>query len=83
VAGPGLRRVRRGKGFSYHGPDGSSPVEVDTVTRIRQLAIPPAWRQVWICPSPNGHIQAVDPDAAQAILEKATASLIRRAARNR
>jgi len=64
VGGPGLRRVRRGKGFSYHGPDGGAVTDEDTLRRVRELAIPPAWRQVWICPHHNGHIQAVGTDAA-------------------
>ena len=61
--GPGLRRIRRGKGFSYLGSDGRTVHRADE-ERIRRLAIPPAWRQVWICPFPNGHIQAVGTDAA-------------------
>ena len=63
-SGPGYHRRRRGKGFSYtdeHGGPLADPVALD---RIRALAIPPAWRDVWICPSPNGHIQAVGTDAA-------------------
>ncbi|MBO0811509.1 MAG: DNA topoisomerase IB [Microlunatus sp.] len=60
---PGLRRRRRGSGFSYSTPDGSAPARLD-VQRIRQLAIPPAWRDVWICPYPNGHIQAFGIDDA-------------------
>jgi DNA topoisomerase I len=64
VSGPGLRRVRRGRGFSYHHPDGTSVTDADTLQRINDLVIPPAWKNVWICPHPNGHIQAVGIDAA-------------------
>src|SRR5262245_41751694 len=63
VRGPGIRRVRRGKGFSYEDRDGA-PVTEATLQRIRDLVIPPAWKKVWICPYPNGHIQAVGTDAA-------------------
>ncbi|OBG23411.1 DNA topoisomerase [Mycolicibacterium celeriflavum] len=64
VSGPGLRRVRRGRGFSYHQPDGSPVTDEATLQRIKDLVIPPAWRKVWICPYPNGHIQAVGTDVA-------------------
>jgi DNA topoisomerase-1 len=64
VRGPGLRRVRRGRGFSYHHPDGSPVTDAATLQRISDLVIPPAWRNVWICPYPNGHLQAVGTDAA-------------------
>ncbi|MCV7283114.1 DNA topoisomerase IB [Mycolicibacterium flavescens] len=64
VSGPGLRRVRRGRGFSYHHPDGSPVTDEATLERIKALVIPPAWRKVWICPHPDGHIQAVGTDAA-------------------
>lgn len=59
----GLRRRRRGSGFSYHQPDGSRVSPQDR-ERIHALAIPPAWRDVWICPWPNGHIQAMGTDDA-------------------
>ena len=61
---PGVRRVRRGRGFSYQEEDGTTIRDPDTVERIRDLAIPPAWQDVWICPYPNGHIQATGIDAA-------------------
>ena len=64
VGGPGLRRVRRGRGFSYHHADGTSVTDAATLQRINDLVIPPAWKKVWICPYPNGHIQAVGTDAA-------------------
>jgi len=60
---PGIRRVRRGRGFSYLDDSTDEPIEdVETLKRIRELAIPPAWQDVWICPWPNGHIQAVGTD---------------------
>ncbi len=61
---PGLRRVKRGKGFSYYDPDGDRVEDAEILTRIRELAIPPAWQDVWICPYPGGHIQATGIDAA-------------------
>lgn len=64
VHGPGVRRVRRGRGFSYQRPDGSPVTDEATLQRIKELVIPPAWKRVWICPHPNGHIQAVGTDAA-------------------
>ncbi len=59
----GIRRVRRGKGFAYQSPSGDA-LDEETLERVRSLVIPPAWRDVWICPYPNGHIQAVGTDAA-------------------
>ena len=59
----GIRRVRRGKGFGYVDADGR-PVDAETKERVTGLVIPPAWRDVWICPYPNGHIQAVGTDDA-------------------
>ncbi len=64
LRGPGLTRVRRGKGFSYHDPDGAPITDAQTLGRIKDLVIPPAWKKVWICSHPNGHIQAVGTDAA-------------------
>ena len=61
---PGIRRVRRGRGFSYvDDTTGEAIDDPDTLERIRELVIPPAWQDVWICPWPNGHIQAVGLDA--------------------
>jgi DNA topoisomerase-1 len=60
---PGLRRRRRGEHFSYHGPDGKPIRDEAALARIRALAIPPAWTDVWISPPPNGHIQATGRDA--------------------
>ncbi|MEV0346747.1 DNA topoisomerase IB [Nonomuraea sp. NPDC050680] len=61
---PGIARRRRGRGFSYHRPDGGAVRDAGTLSRIRALAIPPAWTDVWICASPDGHLQAVGTDAA-------------------
>lgn len=61
-AAPGIRRIRRGRGFSYRGHDGSAITEPETLARIRALAIPPAWTDVWICPDCFGHIQATGRD---------------------
>ncbi|MBW3665375.1 MAG: DNA topoisomerase IB [Actinobacteria bacterium] len=61
--GPGLTRVRRGRGFSYHRPDGEL-IQGEQRRRIEELAIPPAWSDVWICDDPNGHLQATGRDAA-------------------
>ena len=62
-ARPGISRRRSGRGFSYHDPDGVLVRDRVTLERIRRLAIPPAWTAVWICPSPNGHLQATGRDA--------------------
>jgi DNA topoisomerase I len=67
VGGPGLRRIRRGRGFCYVSSVEGRRDSVDdpeTLGRIESLVIPPAWKNVWICPYPNGHIQAVGTDAA-------------------
>ena len=60
---PGWSRVRRGRGFSYVDADGS-PLDAGAVEFCRSLVIPPAWQDVWICPYPNGHLQAVGVDDA-------------------
>jgi DNA topoisomerase IB len=60
----GLGRRRRGRGFEYLDARGSRIDDPETLTRVRELAIPPAWEDVWICPDPNGHLQAVGTDAA-------------------
>ncbi len=60
---PGIRRVRSGKGFRYVGPDGKAIRDPEVLRRIRSLVIPPAWTDVWICPSANGHLQATGRDA--------------------
>jgi DNA topoisomerase-1 len=55
---PGITRRRSGRGFSYRDADGNVVRDRETLARIRSLAIPPAWTDVWICPYPNGHLQA-------------------------
>ncbi len=59
---PGIRRTRTSNGFAYRNPDGSKVTDEETLARIRKLAIPPAYEDVWICPLPNGHLQAVGRD---------------------
>lgn len=59
----GIRRRASGRGFSYVAPDGSTVRDKAELSRIRALAIPPAYRDVWICPSARGHIQATGRDA--------------------
>jgi DNA topoisomerase-1 len=59
-----VRRRRRGRGFQFVDPDGRPVRDPDVLARIRALAVPPAWRDVWICPVPNGHLQATGIDAA-------------------
>jgi len=60
---PGIRRRRAGKGFRYAKPDGMRVGDPAALKRIKSLVIPPAWTDVWICPQPNGHIQATGRDA--------------------
>jgi DNA topoisomerase IB len=62
-AQPGIRRQRAGGGFRYLRADGRPLDDASTLARIRALAIPPAWTDVWICPSPRGHLQASGRDA--------------------
>jgi DNA topoisomerase I len=62
-SGPGIERRRRGRGFEYL-EDGERVEDPEVLERIRELVIPPAWENVWICPYPMGHIQAVGTDAA-------------------
>lgn len=59
----GIRRRRIGKAFRYANPDGSPLSDEATLRRIRALAIPPAWQEVWICPREDGHLQATGRDA--------------------
>ncbi|MCW3067291.1 MAG: topoisomerase [Solirubrobacterales bacterium] len=61
-SGPGIARVKRGRGFSYLGENGEPIEDSDVLARIGALAIPPAWRDVWICVHPMGHIQATGVD---------------------
>ena len=60
---PGIRRVARGAAFAYTRPSGEPLADAADLARIRSLAIPPAWTDVWICPSPKGHLQATGRDA--------------------
>jgi DNA topoisomerase I len=62
-AEPGIARRRAGRGFHYVGPAGESIGDATTLARIRSLAIPPAWEDVWICPDARGHLQAAGRDA--------------------
>src|SRR5215510_10356724 len=62
-AKPGITRHRNGTGFAYQGPDGEPVHDEETLARIRSLAIPPAWTDVWIAPHPAGHLQATGRDA--------------------
>lgn len=61
---PGIRRARHGRGFRYIDQDGSPIEDREALQRIRELTIPPAWQEVWICPHPRGHIQATGVDDA-------------------
>jgi DNA topoisomerase IB len=62
--GPGIARRRHGRGFRYLDADGEAVDDAETLERIHELVIPPAWEDVWICPYPGGHIQATGVDAA-------------------
>jgi DNA topoisomerase IB len=62
--GTGIRRRRRGRGFSYLRADGAPVTDPRALARIKALVIPPAWQDVWICTDPRGHIQAIGTDAA-------------------
>jgi DNA topoisomerase I len=62
-ARPGISRRKAGRGFSYRRPDGALARDAPTLARIRALAIPPAWTDVWICLDPAGHLQATGRDA--------------------
>ena len=60
---PGWTRRRAGRAFTYRDQTGA-PLSAEDVARVRALAIPPAWTDVWICPHANGHLQATGTDAA-------------------
>src|SRR5581483_1918751 len=62
-ARPGITRKHWGKSFRYFHPDGSQVKDPAVLARIKSLVIPPAWTDVWICPSANGHLQATGRDA--------------------
>jgi DNA topoisomerase-1 len=60
---PGIARRRAGRGFTYTSPEGRRIRAAGELARIRAIAVPPAWTEVWICPDPDGHLQAVGRDA--------------------
>ena len=60
---PGIRREKKGRDFQFITSTGPAIKDEDDLRRIRKLAIPPAWTDVWICPDPNGHLQATGRDA--------------------
>jgi DNA topoisomerase I len=62
--GPGIRRRGRGRGFEYLDENGERIEDPETVARLAELSIPPAWKDVWICSDPLGHLQATGRDAA-------------------
>jgi DNA topoisomerase-1 len=59
---PGIKRKRAGKAFNYIGVDGKPIGDPKELNRFKALVIPPAWTKVWICPLPNGHLQATGRD---------------------
>ncbi len=61
---PGISRVRRGRGFSYEDKQGRRIDDPEQLERVRELAIPPAWKDVWVCLDPLGHLQATGVDDA-------------------
>jgi DNA topoisomerase I len=63
-SGPGIARRGRGRGFEYLDEQGRRVTDPEVLVRVRDLGIPPAWRDVWICPNPRGHLQATGTDAA-------------------
>jgi hypothetical protein len=60
---PGISRKRAGKGFRYETSDAKKVTDPSTLKRIKALAVPPAWTEVWICSKANGHVQATGRDA--------------------
>src|SRR3954454_13948843 len=61
---PGISRRKRGKGFEYLDREGRKITDPEVLARISELVIPPAWKDVWVCPWPTGHIQATGMDDA-------------------
>src|SRR5262245_12702079 len=59
----GITRRRSGGGWTFYEPNGTRIADAAKRTRLKKLAIPPAWTDVWICPDPDGHIQATARDA--------------------
>lgn len=80
---PGIRRVRRGRGFSYHTASGKLIEDPDERERLAALAIPPAWNEVWISPNPEGHIQATGRDSEGRKQYRYHPKWIEQAARNK
>ncbi|HET9671451.1 MAG TPA: DNA topoisomerase IB [Actinomycetota bacterium] len=64
ASAPGISRRRQGRGFVYTHPNGQRVKDEETLRRLRSLAIPPAWQDVWVCPDEDGHLQAVGTDGA-------------------
>ncbi|HUN35107.1 MAG TPA: DNA topoisomerase IB [Trebonia sp.] len=64
LSGPGISRRRCGRGFRYFTASGLPLADARTLARIKALVIPPAWQDVWICPDPRGHVQAIGSDDA-------------------
>src|SRR2546423_6071252 len=62
-SGPGIARRRRGRGFEFLDEGGGRIDDPEVLGRIAELAIPPAWKDVWVCPYPMGHLQATGLDA--------------------
>ncbi len=60
---PGISRIKTDEGFDFYNPDGSKVTDEEEITRLRKLAVPPAYTDVWICHDPRGHLQAVGRDA--------------------
>ena len=63
-SGPGIRRRRRGRGFEFFDEQGGKIRDAETLNRLAELSVPPAWKEVWICSDPMGHLQATGIDAA-------------------
>ncbi|MGW8985998.1 hypothetical protein ACWGQ9_25475 [Streptomyces parvus] len=63
-SGPGYRRIKQGRAFRFVDAAGLRITDEQDRRRVRELVIPPAWREVWICPWPSGHVQAVGTDDA-------------------
>ncbi|WP_313358208.1 hypothetical protein [Microbacterium sp.] len=61
---PGIRRVRHGRGYRFLAADGAAVDDPEMLARLRELVVPPAWSDVWMCPYANGHILATGVDAA-------------------
>src|SRR5947208_1897642 len=62
-ASPGLKRIARGDTFEFVDAKGEPVFDEETLARIRKLAVPPAWTDVWICANERGHLQATGRDA--------------------